>query len=167
MGSVRRLAEFLLFISLLLPSFLLGEAQANAPKHSGKGAPTVETDVHHLQLDRVGGGKLSNGHPFDFRSYVRSDGTNGIIIMAHFSSPQDAQRQITDWLNRAQRVTKREHDIKKGQQSISDRIEGLMPDPKSGKLDFIIIRRDDLNCYLIQSLSSEVAMQVEDLIRPN
>lgn len=148
--------------------FVVGAVLLYLPSITVSQTPAAKDSVGQaLELDRVGGGKLSSGHEFSFRSYVRPDGTNGILIMAHFTSSQDAQHQITEWLSRAQKVTNREHDIKRGQQIISDRIEGLMPDPKSGKPEFIIIRRDGLDCYLIQSFSSKVAMQVEELIRHN
>jgi hypothetical protein len=47
---------------------------------------------------------------------------------------------------------------------ISDRILALADLPKADKKEFVIIRRDGLICYVIESTSLQVAMQIEGLI---
>jgi hypothetical protein len=49
-------------------------------------------------------------------------------------------------------------------QLVSDRILGVQDLPEPTQKEFVIIRRDDLNCYLIESKSLQVAVQIEDLI---
>jgi len=54
--------------------------------------------------------------------------------------------------------------MNKKDQLVSDRILGVQDLPEPEKKEFVIIRRDDLTCYLIESVSLQVATQIEDLI---
>ncbi len=88
-------------------------------------------------------------------------------MYAKFDSLQAAQEQIEEWRGPLSKVTSREHNQSKGGQLISDRILAVGDLPKSDSKEFIIIRRDGLRCYLIESVSFQVAMQVESLIVDN
>ena len=149
-------AEPCLVICLFLA--LLTGAQARDAKAADSG------NNQALELVRVGNGRLPDGHDFALRVYATTDGTRGTISFSQFTSLQDAQQLIREWLKLAQSVTTREHNKGKGGRIISDRMEATRVEPKSGKKEYLIIRRDNLNCYFIQSLSPRVAKQVEDMI---
>jgi hypothetical protein len=78
---------------------------------------------------------------------------------------EPAELQIEEWVKAARTVTGREHNQTKGDQLISDRILAVADVPKSDTKEFAIIRRDYLNCYLIEAASLQVALQVEGLIQ--
>lgn|SRR5262249_51147253 len=120
---------------------------------------------HDLKLVTIGHGTLSSGHLMAFRIYAATDGTKGQVIYAQFASLQEAQQQIEGWLKLTSKITSRDHDKGKGTQEISDRIVAQGREANSNKKKFLIIRRDGLNCYLIDSASLQVATQVEDLIK--
>lgn len=118
-----------------------------------------------LDLVTIGHRKTKSGHLTSFRTYEAADGTKGQIAYTEFDSPQAAQQQIEEWVKATRTVTSREQNQSKGGQLISDRILAVGDLPKSDKKEFVIIRRDDLKCYLIESASLQVATQIEDLIQ--
>ena len=122
----------------------------------------VETD---LSLVTIGHGKTKSGVWTGFRTYEAPDGSRGRVEYIKFKLLQDAQLQIEEWVRATPSITSREHDQIKGRIKISDRVLGVADLPKSDKKEFVIIRRDDLDCYLIESESSQVATKIEDLIR--
>jgi hypothetical protein len=124
----------------------------------------VETD---LSLVTIGNGKTRSGVPTGFRVYEAPDGRRGQVLYVEFKLVQDAQLQVEEWVSATPSITSREHDQIKDRIKISDRILAVADLPKSGKKEFVIIRRDDLNYYLIDSESSQVATKIEDLIRHN
>ncbi len=105
-----------------------------------------------------------------FRIYEDLDGSEGEVTYATLPSVEDARRQLEEWVKLAKRITSRELDKKKGAKLVADRILGsreLIPkDPtKTPKAtEYLIIRRDDLNCYFIESTSLSTATKIEDLI---
>jgi hypothetical protein len=123
-----------------------------------KSAPT------DLKLVTMGHGKTRSGRSTPFRIYEAPDGTRGQVVYTEFDSLQAAQQQIEDWIKPTRTVTSREQNQSEGGQLISDRILAVGDLPKSDKKEFIIIRRDGLKCYLIESVSLQVARQVEGLI---
>ncbi len=122
---------------------------------------SAQTD---LKLVTIGNGKTKSGHRTAFRIYEAPDGNKGQLVYTEFDSPKAAQQQIEEWIKTTRTVTSREQNQSKGGQLISDRILAVGDLPKSDKKEFVIIRRDDLKCYLIESVSLQVAMQVERLI---
>ncbi|MGA7687589.1 MAG: hypothetical protein WCC32_19340 [Terriglobales bacterium] len=123
---------------------------------------TAETD---LSLKIIGNGKTISGVPTGFRVYEAPDGAKGQVSDVKFKLEQDAQLQIEEWVSATPSVISRDRDQIKGRIRISDRIVGVANLTKSDKKEFVIIRRDDLNCYLIESESLQVAAKIEDLIR--
>jgi len=117
-----------------------------------------------LDLVTIGNGSLPDGTPTAFRVYAAPDGSKGQVIYAKLKSVHAAQQLIEGWLKGRLTVTSRQRDQTIGGQLISDRILALGDLPKSDKKEFVIIRRDDLNCYLIESTSLQVATQIEGLI---
>jgi hypothetical protein len=141
----------------LMGAFCLWFATAQDVAH---GNP-AQTD---LKLVTVGHGKTRNGRRTPFRIYEAPDGTKGQVVYTEFDSLPAAQQQIEEWIKATRTVTSREQNQSKGSQLISDRILAVGDLPKSDKKEFVIIRRDGLKCYLIESVSLQVAMQVEGLI---
>lgn len=86
------------------------------------------------------------------------------MLYTRFDRLQPAKMQIEDWLKATRSVTSRQRSQSIGGQLISDRIVALEDLPKSGSKEFVIIRRDGLNCYLIESTSLDVAIGIESLI---
>jgi hypothetical protein len=106
-----------------------------------------------------------HGHNLPFRVYSASDGTTGKLIMAEFDSLEAAQQQIDEWIKIAGEITCREQNQNSSDQRISDLIMArAISKADSITKIFVIIRRDGLDCYLIQSSSIQVAMQIESLI---
>ena len=124
----------------------------------------VAQDATDLELVRIGHLKTESGHTTGFRIYKAPDGTKGQVHYTKFDSLEPAELQIEEWVKATRTVTSREHNQSKDGQLISDRILAVADLPKSEKKEFVIIRRDYLNCYLIESASLQVALQVEGLI---
>jgi len=99
-----------------------------------------------------------------FRIFEAPDGTRGRLYLTEFDSLEGAEQQIENWVKATRTVTSREHNQSKDGQLISDRILAAGYLPKSDKKKFVIIRRDDLKCYFVESVSLQVALQVEGLI---
>jgi hypothetical protein len=117
-----------------------------------------------IDLVTIGNGHLPDGTKTAFRVYRAPDGTDGKVNYTEFDSLEPAELQIEKWVKATRTVTSREHNQTKGDQLISDRVLGVTDLPKSDKKEFVIIRRDYLKCYLIESVSLQVAMQIEGLI---
>jgi hypothetical protein len=110
----------------------------------------------------------ANGHYLPFRDYSASDGSTGRLVMARFASLEAAHQQIDEWIKEANEITCREQHQNEGDQRISDRILAQAVSKTDSKTKiFVIIRRDGLDCYLIQSTSMQVALQIEGLISHN
>lgn len=121
-------------------------------------------DATDLELVKIGHLKSKSGHTTGFRIYRAPDGTQGQVHYTKFDSLETAELQIEEWVKTTPAVTSREHNQSKGGQLISDRILAVADLPNSDKKEFVIIRRDDLKCYLIESVSLQIALQVEGLI---
>jgi hypothetical protein len=122
-------------------------------------------DVAHvnsrdLEIVRMGH-IMTKGHLTLFRTYKAPDGTRGQSYFTEFDSLEPAELQIEKWVKATRTVTSREHNQTKGDQLISDRILAVADLPKSDTKEFVIIRRDYLKCYFIESVSLQVALQVE------
>jgi hypothetical protein len=122
--------------------------------------------VNARDLEVVGMGHIkTKGSPVTlFRVFETHDGIRGRLYLTKADSLESAELQIEQWLKAARTVTSREHNQTKGGQLISDRILAVADLPKPDNKEFMIIRRDDLECYLIESMSLQVAMQIESLI---
>jgi hypothetical protein len=127
----------------------------------------VAQDAHvnstDLEIVRMGHIKTKGGPLTLFRLYKAPDGTEGQVHFTEFDSLEAAELQIEKWAIATRTVTSREHNQTKGAQLISDRILAVADLPKSDNKEFVIIRRVDLKCYLIESVSFQVALQVEGL----
>jgi flagellar motor protein MotB len=139
---------------------IAGIAFAQCPSHQ-------EETKQTLTLKTMGNVGSAHGHYLPFRVYSASDGTTGRLVMATYDSLEDAQKKIVEWTKTADEVTCREQPHQKeGDQRTSERIFAQAISTKDSKTKiFIIIRRDGLNCYLIESSSAQVAGQIEGLIK--
>jgi len=118
-----------------------------------------------LKLVQIGHGKTTNGVKTAFRVYEAPDGSRGKVFYVKYDSLQASQEEIERWVKVTPKITSREQNqINEKGQLISDRRLGVQDLPEPDKKEFVIIRRDGLNCYLIESVSLQVALQVEGLI---
>ncbi len=101
-----------------------------------------------------------------FRVYKAPDGTEGLVHSAEFDSLEPAELQIEKWVKATPTVTSRLHDQKIAGQLVSDRTLGTNKLP-TGEKEFVIIRRDERKCYLIESTSLEIALTIEGFIGSN
>jgi hypothetical protein len=159
------MADLLKGIALCLLHTSLLTAQVNGFENCGAKAEGNLVS-HALKLDTIGDLKLPGGHHGAFRIYEAADGTTARIAYVRLPSLKDATQLIQEWLKLATKVESREHDTKRGQLLINDRIVARRKVVKSSKGESMLIRRDALNCYLIESPSMQVALQVEDTIAP-
>ncbi|MGD0858497.1 MAG: hypothetical protein ABR912_04175 [Terracidiphilus sp.] len=128
--------------------------------------PTHQEEAKQaLTVITLGNLITAHGHNLPFRVYSASDGTTGKLIMAEFDSLEAAQQQIDEWIKGANEIACREQHQNGGDQKISDRIlaQAISKTDSKTKI-FLIIRRDGLDCYLIESSSMQVALQIEGLI---
>jgi hypothetical protein len=79
-----------------------------------------------------------------------------------FRTEQEAKHAIKKSI-REYKITGKKHIKELSGRAIGDRITGT---PRGQDKAFMIIRRQGLNCWIIQSISLEVAMQVDGLIDP-
>lgn len=119
-----------------------------------------------LKLVQIGNGKTKSGVKTGFRVYEAPNGNQGRVVYVKFDSFQAAQQQIENWAKLPSvSFTSREHDQYRYGVVVSDRILAVGKLPGSHKKEFLIIRRDDLRCFLIESASLQVVGQIEDLIQ--
>jgi hypothetical protein len=118
-----------------------------------------------LKLVMIGNGRTTSGVRTASRVYEAPDDSRGQVSYVKFDSLQAAQEQIERWVKVTPKITSRaQNQMNEKGQLVSDRILGVQDLPEPTQKEFVIIRRDDLNCYLIESKSLQVAVQIEDLI---
>jgi hypothetical protein len=114
-----------------------------------------------LEMTAIGNGHLF-GRQAAFRTYETPDHTQALVWYGTFQSEQEAKRGTKQWL-KEHKVTSKE-DIKDlNGRLICDRITAT---PKQEKKAFMVIQKQGLNYWIIQSISLPVAMQVAGLIEP-
>jgi hypothetical protein len=121
----------------------------------------VPTD---LKVVIVGDGKTRSGHRTGFRIYEAPDGSRGRVTYGRFESPEVAQQEFEEWIKAAQTVTARDQKKSKDGELISDRITGVVESAKSKNTVFLIIKREGLDCYFIESESQQIARHVDGLV---
>jgi hypothetical protein len=124
-------------------------------------AQVNSTDLEVVRMGHI----KSKGSPLTlYTLYKTPDGTRGQSYFTEFDSLEPAELQIEKWVKATRTVTSREHNQTKGDQLISDRTLAVANLPKSNTKEFVIIRRDYLKCYFIESVSLQVALQIEGLV---
>jgi hypothetical protein len=109
---------------------------------------------------------IGNGHMFGrraaFRTYATTDGTEALVWYGTLQSEQEVKDSTERWL-KSYTVTSNEPAKDPNGKVIGDRI---IASPKQAGNAFVVIRRYGLNYWIIQSVSPDVAMQVEEMIAP-
>lgn len=130
--------------------------QTDTPSQSGDAR-----DASALRLVTIGERTLSTGRRGGFRVYQTPDKVQATVSYAHFATIADATRQINEW--RALIKDKSDH-INASPVRADDRLTGWRQEASKIK-EFLILRRDGLECFLIQSPSASAALDVESLIQ--
>jgi hypothetical protein len=157
---VIKLGTFFVVLMFFGLSFSEIEATQNR-KPSSTSTKDAEQD---LKVVVIGEMIMSTGRHGAFRTYETSDGMRATASYATFDSLNEAKRQTGLWLKSAKKIIEKEEKKDQSGQVIRERAVALAKDSKSHKKMFLIIMRDGLNCYLIDSLSLPVGLQVEKLI---
>ena len=151
-------------VALLLFTGALSVSQITNAQDSTSTKSTQESAEGSLKLLVTGSIVLSTGRHGLYRLFEAPDGVKVAISYADFASADDAKRQIQDWLKLAQVVTSHEQRKSKQGLVIGERIVGTRKSRSGEQQEFLIIRRDDSNCYFIESISLRVATQAEESI---
>lgn len=143
----------LLFATLPDLTFLFAQA-----KLSTNGSPNGDQS---LMLTKIGEGYMFGRHAA-FRTYETSDHTEALVWYGEFRSEEES-KLATELSLKEHRITGAEH-IK----DLNGRVIGgrIVAAPKEEKKAFMVIRKNGLNYWIIQSISLAVAMQVDALIEP-
>ena len=147
----------------IIASFLFFGLLVTVPSESQDKAQTTNTSQKDLELTTVGEAKLSTGRRGALRIYTAPDGTKGTMTYGQFKTVTDAQRQIQEWTKLLQKTVKNDQKKDKTGRVIEQRLEGITRSTRSGLREFVVIKRDSVNCYLIESPSQLVALQIEEL----
>ena len=153
-----------LLVALLLFAGALSVAQVITAQDSTSRNGPNGSAKKSLELLVTGNMVLSTGRRGLYRLYEAPDGVKVAVSYASFDSIDDAERQIQDWLKLAQRVTSHEQKKNKQGRVIGERMVGTRKSRSGEEQEFLIIRRNDSNCYFIESISLPVATQAEGLI---
>ena len=114
-----------------------------------------------LEMTRIGEGHQFGRHAA-FRTYETPDHTEALVWYGTFRTEDEAKDAIKQCL--------KEHKVT-AKERIYDQSGGMMgtrivATPKQEKKAFMVIQRQGLNYWIIQSISLAVAMQVAGLIEP-
>jgi len=147
----RVLITLLLFATL--PDLTLLFAQAKLPTN---GPPHGDQS---LKTTKIGEGYMFGRHAA-FRSYETPDHTEALVWYGEFRSEEES-KLATELSLKEHRITGTEHVRDLNGRVIGDRTVAA---PKEEKKAFMVIRKNGLNYWIIQSISLAVAMQVDALI---
>jgi predicted nucleic acid-binding protein len=151
-------------VCVILLLFGLSFSQIEATQNTSPSSAGTKDAGQDLKLVVIGEMIMSTGRHGAFRTYETSDGVRATASYATFDSLNDAKRQTRLWLKSAEKIIKKEEKKDQSGQVIRERAVALAKKSKSHKKVFLIIMRDGSNCYLIDSLSLPVGLQVEKLI---
>jgi hypothetical protein len=157
LGKFMKSVALLLFITLSL-------SQCKAAQNTSASKPTSPGFENGLKMVTIGERIMSSGRHGAFRVYAASDGTTATVSYASFETLRAAVAQIRLWRKSAKKIIRSEKKKNQMGKIIGERVLAVANDAKTGKEMFLIIRRDSLTCYIIDSLSLPVAEQVEKLI---
>jgi hypothetical protein len=118
-----------------------------------------------LKLVAIGEAVTSGGRRGGFRVYSSADGGDADVYYFNFDAARDAKRQTAKWRKHIGKISSREQKRDPDGQVSVERIVGMSRGVRPGEEEFLIVRRNGLNCYLIRSASLAVATQVEQLIK--
>jgi len=145
-------------------TLLLFATLRDAPLFFAQAKPSTSRPTNgnqSLEMTTIGDGHLF-GRRAAFRTYETPDHTEALVWYGKFQSEQEAEHAIEESL-KEHKVTGEEHIKGLNGRVIGDRIVAT---PKQEKKAFMVIRKQGLNYWIIQSISLPVAMQVDGLIEP-
>jgi hypothetical protein len=112
-----------------------------------------------LKMTKIGEGYMFGRHAA-FRTYETPDHTEALVWYGEFRSEEES-KLATELSLKEHRITGTEHVKDLNGRVIGDQIVAA---PKEEKKAFMVIRKNGLNYWIIQSVSLAVAMQVDALI---
>jgi hypothetical protein len=114
-----------------------------------------------LKMTTIGNGKQF-GRSAAFRTYEAPDHTEALVWYGKFPSEQAAKREMKQCLE-SHKITRKEN-VK----DLNGRVIGtrIVATPKPRQKAFMVIQKQGLSYWIIQSTSLEVATQVAGLIEP-
>ena len=142
-----------LLLFATLPDLTLLFAQA---KPSTNSPPNGDQS---LKMTKIGEGYMFGRHAA-FRTYETPDHTEALVWYGEFRSEEES-KLATELSLKEHRITGTEHVKDRNGRVMGDRIVAA---PKEEKKAFMVIRKNGLNYWIIQSISLAVAMQVDALI---
>jgi hypothetical protein len=143
----------ILLLFATLPDLTLLFAQA---KLSTNSPPNGDQS---LKMTKLGEGYMFGRHAA-FRTYETPDQTEALVWYGEFRSEEESKLATELWLKEL-RITGTEHVKDLNGRVMGDRIVAA---PKDEKKAFMVIRKNGLKYWIIQSISLAVAMQVDALI---
>ena len=146
----RYLIPPLLFLSLFPVS---SSAQGNEPRQ-GERELVLKIMCDGLML----------GRRASCRVYEASDGTQSFVWFGTFASDEQAKSAIKQWIQPIQ-VSRKDQAKDHDGNVIGERIIGSGQDHKTGETAYVVIRRDILNYWRIESKSLPDAMQLDSSIK--
>jgi hypothetical protein len=147
--------------TLMVPLLLVTLCDAPLSFAQAKPSTTSPNEDRSLTVTTIGNGDMF-GHRAAFRTYETQNHTEALVWYTTFRTEQEAKHAIKKSI-REYKITGKKHIKELSGRAIGDRITGT---PRGQDKAFMIIRRQGLNCWIIQSISLEVAMQVDGLIDP-
>jgi hypothetical protein len=141
----------LMFLSLFP---VLSRAQGDEPKQ-----PATRQGDRDLVVTRMCDG-LVLGRRASCRVYEASDGTQSLVWFGTFASEEQAKSAITQWTQPVKVTRKDQAKDYKGE-VIGERIVGSGQNAKTGETAYVVIRRDILKYWRIESKSLSDAMQLD------
>jgi hypothetical protein len=117
-----------------------------------------------LELIRMGEVWLYGHHHGAFRTYQAPDGQESYVTYSHYRSVADANTQFKQWLKRAKTINVQETTKDSEGHAIGERVVAVSQEYKGGGNGFVIVKRVNLNCYLIESRTLPVALQIDSLL---
>jgi hypothetical protein len=148
---------FRCLISLLM--FLgLFSALSRAQGHESKLSARVAGERELVVKIRCNGYML--GRMASCRVYEAPDGTQSFVWSGSFVSDEQAKSAIKLWIQPI-KVNRRDQAKDNNGNVIGERIVGSGRNHKTGETTYVVIRRDSLNYWRIESKSLPDAMQVD------
>lgn len=114
-----------------------------------------------LKMTAIGNGRQF-GRSAAFRTYETLDQTEALVWYGKFPSEQEAKREMKQCLENY-KITRKENVT-----DLTGRVIGIriVAAPKQRQKAFMVIQKQGLSYWIIQSISLEVATQVAGLIEP-
>ena len=121
--------------------------------------PAMRPGERDLVVTRICNG-LMLGRGASCRVYEASDGTQSVVWSGTFASDEQAKTAIKQWIQPI-KVTRKDQAKDRNGKVIGERIVGSGWNHKTDDTSYVVIRRDILNYWRIESKSLPDAMQLD------